>query len=109
MGHIVIGALLSGLFNLILTLLGTIVQVVMLPVNLLFQGVFPDFTSQINEVVQGFSMAMSQIGWVISIVPPIVKTTILFILTIEIALIVVLKSTKLTSKLWKILQKIKVW
>lgn len=104
-----IGALLSGLFNLVLTLLGTIVQVLMLPINALFEGIFPDFTEQINQVVSGFSSAMSQIGWVISIIPPVIQSTLLFILAIEIALIVVLKSTKLTSKLWKIIQKVKVW
>lgn len=104
-----IGALLSGLFNLILTLLGTIAQVLLLPVNALFQGVFPDLTSSINDVVSGFSTAMSQVGWVVSLIPPMIKTTLLLILTIEIALIVVLKSTKLTSKLWNILQKIKLW
>lgn len=104
-----IGALLSGLFNLILTLLSTIVQIVLLPLNLLFSGAFPDLTDKIQEVVQGFSDAMSGMGWAISVIPPIVRTTLLFIFTIEIGLFVILKSTRMTAKLWKVIQKLKLW
>lgn len=104
-----IGALLSGLFSLILTLLSTILQVLLLPLNALFNGVFPDMSTQIAQVVQGFSDAMSGLSWAVSIIPPAVKTTILFIFTIEASLFVILRSTKLTSKLWKLIQKIKVW
>lgn len=104
-----IGALLSGLFNLILTLLGTIIQVLLLPLNALFNGIFPDLSSSINDVVSGFSTALSGLGWAISIIPDMVKSTLLLIFTIEIALVVVLRSTKMTAKLWEIIQKIKVW
>lgn len=104
-----IGALLSGLFNLILNLVGTVLQIILLPVNALFNGIFPDLSSNINSIVSGFSTAMSKLGWVLSIIPQPVKTTLLLIFTIEIAVFVVMKSTKLTSKLWKLLQKIKFW
>ena len=109
MGYSMIGALLSGLFSLILNLLATIVQIVLLPINLLFQGIFPDLSTSINDVVQGFSQALSGLSWAVSVIPPVIRTTLLLILTIEIALFAVLKSTRLTSRLWKILQKIKVW
>lgn len=109
MGYIVIGALLSGLFNLILTLLSTILQVLLLPLNALFNGVFPDLTNQVNQVVQGFSDALSGLSWAISVIPPVVRTTLLFIFTVEAGLFVVLRSTKMTSKLWKLIQKIKLW
>lgn len=104
-----IGALLSGLFNLILTLLGTIIQVLLLPLNLLFEGVFPDLTTSINDIVSGFATALSGLGWAMSIIPSAIKTTLLLIFTIEIALVVIMRSTKMTAKLWKIIQKIKVW
>lgn len=104
-----IGALLSGLFNLILNLVGTVLQIILLPLNALFNGVFPDLSSQIQNVVKGFSDAMSQLGWVISIIPGPVKTTLLLIFTIEIAIFTIMRSTKLTAKLWKLLQKIKFW
>lgn len=104
-----ISALLSGFFSLILTLLSTILQVLLLPLNALFDGIFPDLTSQITQVIQGFSDALSGLSWAISVIPPIVRTTVLFILTIEAGLFVVLRSTKLTTKLWSLLQKIKLW
>lgn len=104
-----IGALLSGLFNLILTMLATILQVVLLPINALFTGIFPDLNTEITNVVSGFSKALEGLGWAISLIPPVIKTTLLLIFTIEIALFVVLKSTKMTAKLWKLLQKIKLW
>lgn len=104
-----IGALLSGLFNLILTLLSTIVQIVLLPLNLLFSGVFPDLTDKIQQVVQGFADALSGIGWAVAIIPPIIRTTLLFIFTIEVGLFVILKSTRMTAKLWKVIQKLKLW
>lgn len=109
MGCIVIGVLLSGLFNLILNLVATILQVILLPVNALFNNVFPDLSEYINLVVVGFSDAMSKLGWILSVIPQPVKTTLLFIFTIEVSIIVIMKSTKLTSKLWKLLQKIKFW
>lgn len=104
-----IGALLSGLFNLILNLVATVLQVILLPVNALFTSLFPDFSTQIQNVIQGFSDIMENLGWAISIIPSPIKTTLLFILTIEVSLFVVMKSTRLTAKLWKLLQKIKFW
>lgn len=104
-----IGALLSGLFNLILTLLSTVVQIVLLPLNLLFSGVFPDLTDKIQDVVQGFADAMSGLSWAISVIPPIIRTTLLFIFGIEVSLFVILKSTRMTAKLWKVIQKLKLW
>jgi len=104
-----IGALLSGLFNLILNLVATVLQIVLIPVNALFNGVFPDLSKNIQDVVKGFSDAMKQLGWVLSVIPQPVKTTLLLILTIEISIFAIMKSTKLTAKLWKLLQKIKFW
>ena len=104
-----IGALLSGLFNLILNMVATVLQVILLPVNALFTSLFPDFSSQIQSVVQGFSDIMKNLGWALSVIPQPVKSALLFVFTIEVSLFVVMKSTRLTSKLWKLLQKVKFW
>lgn len=104
-----IGALLSGLFNLILNLVATILQVILLPLNLLFEGVFPDLSSQIQNVVQGFSDMMKNLGWALSVIPQPVKSALLFIFTVEVSLFLIMKSTRLTAKLWKLLQKVKFW
>lgn len=104
-----IGALLSGLFNLILTLVGTVIQIVLLPINALFNGVFPDLSQYLTDIATGFTQILAQIGWIISIIPTPVKTTLILIFTIEISIITILRSTKLTAKLWTLLQKLKFW
>lgn len=109
MGYFMIGAFLSVLFTLILNLVATVLQVILLPLNALFNGLFPDFSSQTQSVIQGFSDMMKNLGWVLSVIPQPVKSALLFIFTIEISLFVIMKSTRLTSKLWKLLQKIKFW
>lgn len=104
-----IGKLLSGLFNLILTLMGTILQIILVPLNALFSGIFPDLATWISQVVSGFGQIFSGLGFAIGLIPPIIRSTLLIILTAEISLAVILRSAKLTSKLWALIQKIKVW
>lgn len=104
-----ISALLTGLFNLVLTLLATIVQIVLLPINALFNGIFPDFTQNIKNITIAIDTVFTYTDWVGSVIPPAVKTVVVLFITIESALFLILKSTKLTSKLWKVLQKIKLW
>lgn len=104
-----IGALLSGLFNLIFQLLGTLVQIVVFPINALFSSIAPDFINKIQDVVNGFTIAISKISFPLSFIPQPIKSALLFIITSEITMFVIFKSTSLTAKLWKILQKIKLW
>lgn len=104
-----IGALLSGLFSLVLNLIATILQIVLLPVNLLFENVFPDFSTWTQAIYDGVNVITSQLGWAVSFIPPFIREILLFILTIEIALFAIMKSTRLTSKLWNLLQKVKLW
>lgn len=104
-----IGTLLGGFFNLIFLLLGTLVQIIMLPLNSLFSNIAPELASKVQEVVSGFTVAVAKIGFPLSFIPQPIKTLLLFIITTEIALFVIFKSTALTSKLWKVLQKIKLW
>ena len=104
-----IGDFLSALFTLILTLLATIMQILLLPINALFEGLFPDLTESINNVLAGFGTILGNLAWAVSLIPPMLGTALLLILAIEIALIVVLKSTRLTTKLWNLIQRIKVW
>ena len=104
-----IAALLTGFFNLVLQILATILQVILLPVNALFVSLFPDLPSQLNIVTNGILKLFSNFGWILNLIPPLVKNVLVIIFTIEVALFVVMKSTRLTAKLWKLLQKIKFW
>lgn len=104
-----IGKLISSLFNFILTIIMSVIQLICLPLNLLFENVFPDFTRYINIIEDGLSTAFSALSWAVSLIPPLTREIILLMITIEIALLAVFKSTHATAKVWKILQKLKFW
>lgn len=104
-----IGKLISALFNFILTIVMSIIQLICLPLNALFEGIFPDLSDKISMIQNGLNEAYSSLSWAINIIPPNVRSTLLFIFTIELSLLVIMKSTKATSRVWTILQKLKFW
>lgn len=104
-----IAKLITKLFTTLMTIIFTIIQLICLPLNLLFENVFPDFTSWINKVTSVLTTALSGFAWAFSIIPPAVRSLIGIILPVELALLVIFKSTHLTSKAWSILQKLKFW
>lgn len=104
-----IGKLISSFFNFLLKIVMTIVQLICTPLNLLFSNVFPDFSEKMSSITSALDTAYSSVSWAISIVPPMVRSTLLFIFTIELSMLVIMKSTHATSRAWKILQKLKFW
>lgn len=104
-----ISKLINAFFGLILKLVMTLVQIICLPLNAIFSGVFPDFSEKLLTIDNALNVAYSGLSWAINIVPPMVRDVMLFIFTIELSMLVVMKSTHLTSKVWKILQKLKFW
>lgn len=104
-----IGKLISMFFNFLLTIIMTIVQLICMPLNALFNNVFPDFSEWISKINQGINIAFTGLSWALSIIPPMVREALLFIFTIELSMLAVMKSTHLTAKCWKILQKLKFW
>lgn len=87
----------------------TIVQLICMPINALFNNVFPDFSSWISKIRLGLNSAFSNLSWAVSLIPPELRGAILLIITIEASLLVIMRSTSLTAKAWKILQKLKFW
>lgn len=104
-----IGKLITMFFNFLLTIIMTIVQLICLPLNALFDSVFPDFSSKLESINEALSVAYSSLSWAISIIPPMVREVLLFIFTIELSMLTIMKSTHLTAKVWDILQKLKFW
>ncbi len=104
-----IGKLISAFFNFLLTIVMSIVQLICLPLNALFNGIFPDFSGKISTIQNGLNTAFSSISWAVSFIPPMVRETMLFIFTIELSMLVIMRSTHMTAKAWKILQKLKFW
>lgn len=104
-----VGKLIGGFFNFLLTIIMTIVQLICMPINALFEGVFPDFSEWLTNIQNGLNSAFSGVNWALSIVPPMMKDALLLIFTIELAMLVIMRSSHATSKAWSILQKLKFW
>lgn len=104
-----IAKLISTFFNFLLTIVMSVVQLICMPINALFNGLFPDFSGMLANVDNALNEAYFGLSWAISIVPPMVREVLLFIFTIELSMLVVMRSTYATSKAWKIIQKLKFW
>lgn len=99
----------SAIVNFFLNLVATIIQVILIPVNLIITNVLPDLTSQINQVVNGISELFSGIGWALGLLPPGVLPVLVFIITIEICKHTIWANAHMIVKVWNVLQKIKFW
>ena len=104
-----VAKLLNGFFGLLLKLVMTLVQIICLPINALFENVFPDFSEKLTLIDNGLTTAYSGLSFAINIIPPMVREVLAFIITIELGMLVVMRSTHMTSKVWSILQKLKFW
>lgn len=99
----------SALINFLLNLAGSIVQIVLIPYNLIFTNVLPDLTQQINQVVNGISQLFIGIGWALGLLPPGILPVLVFIITIEICKHTIWANAHAITKVWLVLQKIKFW
>lgn len=104
-----IGKLISSFFSFLLTIIMSVVQLICLPLNAIFENVFPDFSEKLIMIDNALNFAYSGLSWAISIIPPSVRSTLLFIFTIELSMLVIMRSTHMTAKVWKLLQKLKFW
>lgn len=97
------------LFNGITRILGNILSVIMYLPNQLVSAAIPDLTEKINYITNNLSQVFDGLTWAISILPPVLVTTILFILTLEVAKHTIFISTHALIKVWNLMQKIKFW
>jgi len=98
------------LFNFLLSLVVTIVQVVTYPINTLITASFPDLASQMSAMASTLHDMLAFLPWAFhSLFPPAVHTLLIFILVAELALIYVFQSSFYVAKIWKIVQRIKFW
>ena len=104
-----IGQLISTFFNFLLTIIMSIIQLICLPLNALFEGVFPDFSDKLTLIDNALESAYSGLSWAVSLVPPLSKDVLLFIFTIELSMLAIMRSSHMTAKVWNILQKLKFW
>ena len=99
----------AAIINFLLNLIGSIIQVVLIPFNLIFTNALPDLTSQINQVTNGISQLFTGIGWALGLLPPGILPVLVFVITIEICKHTIWANAHMIVKVWNVLQKIKFW
>lgn len=97
------------LFNVIINMLATVIQIICWPINAIITNAMPDLSSQITNVSNTIGSVFNSLNWAIGLVPPVIIETLLFIITIEIAKHTIFLSTHTLVKVWNVLQKIKFW
>ena len=95
----------KALFNIILNMLGTLTY----PINAVITSTLPDLSSKITEVTSTLSTVFDAITWGLGLLPGSIITTLLFILTVEIAKHTIKISTHTLIKVWNLMQKVKFW
>lgn len=97
------------LFNVIINMLATVIQIIVWPINTIISNTMPDLSNQIANVSNTIGSVFNSLNWAIGLVPPVIIETLLFIITIEIAKHTIFLSTHTLVKVWNVLQKIKFW
>lgn len=104
-----IGALISALFDFMLGLVATIIQLLVAPINALIVAGLPDLAQGLTAVGQGVGTLFSIFNWALDLIPPVLLWTFAFCYGIRLAVTTISISTHTLVKVWNILQKIKFW
>lgn len=104
-----IGALISALFDFMLNLIATIIQIIVAPLNLLISNALPDLADGMTAVGQGFATFFGIFDWALSLIPPPLLWTFAFCFTIRLVVTNLSISTHVLVKVWNVFQKIKFW
>lgn len=99
----------KALFNIILNMIASVIQIIVWPINQIIVNTMPDVSDKILLVTNTLNTVFDAITWGLGLLPPFVIETLLFILTIEIAKHTIFLSTHVLIKVWNVFQKIKFW
>lgn len=104
-----IGALISALFDFILGLVATAIQIVVWPLNTFISSAVPDLAQGLLVVSNGFNTIFSIFDWVMALVPAPLLWTFAFCYGLRLAVTTISISTHTLVKVWNVFQKIKFW
>lgn len=102
--------MIKAILNGIMSLVTNIISIVLLPVNALIGGIFPNFSqsiSQFNSFVTNY--VGGTISYFSSLLPPITRNIIAIWLAFLIVYYGVVWSYTLIVKIYNVIQKIKFW
>ena len=98
-----------ALFNIMINLIATIIQIIVWPINSVINATLPDLSDKITQVSGVFGTVFNYISWALSLIPPSVIAVLSFMLVCEIAKHTIFRSTHALVKVWNVFQKIKFW
>lgn len=98
-----------ALFNIILNLLATLVQIVLFPLNELITNALPDISSDIQNVTNQITNMFGNFSWGIDFLPKLFVECLVLILTLEVAKYTCYVSIHGIIKVWNLFQKLKFW
>lgn len=99
----------KALFNIIIGLLSTLIQVICYPINAVITGAMPDLSENITFVATNIPRYFQSIGYALSWLPSIFVNILMFIVSVEIAKYSIYFATHGVLKVWNLFQKIKFW
>lgn len=97
------------LFNIIINLMATIVQLVAWVPNRIISATLPDVNDKVTQVTNGISNLFSGFEWGLSLIPPLALNVLVFVVIVEIAKHTIQISTHALIVVWNLFQKIKFW
>lgn len=102
--------MIKAIINGLMSLVTSILDIVLLPVNALIENIFPDMSNAINTFSNFVSTYIGgSIGYFASILPPISRSIIILWFTFLISYYGVVWSYTAIIKIWNVIQKIKFW
>ena len=102
--------MIKAILNGILSLVVSIVNVILTPINSIIDSLFPNMATAINNFTNMCnSFFSSGFTWLLQFIPPLTKQMILLWLTFEIAYYGIIWGYTLVIKIYNIIQKIKFW
>lgn len=99
----------KALLNVILNLMGTLIQIVTYIPNQIIKSTLPDISDKVVEVMNNISSIFESMTFALSFIPPYILGILIFIVTIEIAKHTIKISTHTLIKVWTLFQKVKFW
>lgn len=98
------------LFQVIFNMIKGLLNIVLLPLNLLIVNAFPNISSMISTFNSTVATVLgSGLGFFASLIPPITRSMILLYLTLLVAFYTISISAHIIIKVFTIIRKIKFW
>lgn len=101
--------MVKALFNVILDMLASVIQIIVWPINTLISATLPDLSEMIQQVSTTLGSVFNSLSWAIGLVPTPIISVLIFIIGVEIAKHTIYISTHTLIKVWNVFQKIKFW